>query len=419
MKIIYDFLKQYNKEYDYYQKLSEIVADKIEDQLIKQGIKAEVTHRAKRPDKLKDKLVKRNIEKKYASVEEIYSDIIDLAGVRVSLYFPSERALVEQIITRLFHVEEMKSFPEESFKPVNTKRFSGYWATHYRVKLNKSKNTTNTHQPTVEIQVASVLMHAWSEVEHDLVYKPFTGNLSDAELAILDEINGLVIAGEIALERLKFLINERTSRHFTIGSIYELHNFIIKNIEFNDLERIRLGDSYLLYNFLSKVETIDLRDFKGFIKRINFDSGITLTDQLIQMMIVEYYDKVKDKLTIYFRNLNVPEKTIACSVSFIRYWIILERAYILILTGSFSKTGIYTFPDFQNLATLNILTPDEALRLNELKKDRTLLLQGIKNFEENELRSSLKTVKSLTRKTIEHVDIDNFKADLLKEFGDI
>ena len=419
MKIIYDFLKQYNKEYDYYQKLSEIVADKIEDQLIKQGIKAEVTHRAKRPDKLKDKLVKRNIEKKYASVEEIYSDIIDLAGVRVSLYFPSERALVDHIITRLFQVEEKKSFPEESFRPVNTKRFSGYWATHYRVKQNKSKNNTNTHQPTVEIQVASVLMHAWSEVEHDLVYKPFTGNLSDAELAILDEINGLVIAGEIALERLKFLINERTSHHFTIGSIYELHNFIIKNIEFNDLERIRLGDTYLLYNFLSKVETIDLKDFKTFIRRINFDSEMTLTDQLIQMMIVEHYDTVKDKLTIYFRNLNVPEKTIACSVSFIRYWIILEKAYVVILNGSLSKSEVYTCPDFTNLVPLDMLTPDEALRLNELKKDRILLLQGIKNFEENELRSSLKTVKILTRKTIEHVDIDNFKADLLKEFGNI
>ena len=25
----------------------------------------------------------------------------------------------------------------------------------------------------VEIQVACVFMHAWSEVEHDLVYKPF------------------------------------------------------------------------------------------------------------------------------------------------------------------------------------------------------------------------------------------------------
>ena len=37
-----------------------------------------------------------------------------------------------------------------------------------------------------------MLMHAWSEVEHDLVYKPFSGNLSASELAILDEINGLV-----------------------------------------------------------------------------------------------------------------------------------------------------------------------------------------------------------------------------------
>ena len=419
MKIIYDFLKQYNKEYDYYQKLSEIVADKIEDQLIKQGIKAEVTHRAKRPDKLKDKLVKRNIEKKYTSVEDIYADIIDLAGVRVSLYFPSERALVDHIITRLFQVEEKKSFPEESFRPVNTKRFSGYWATHYRVKQNKSKNNTNTHQPTVEIQVASVLMHAWSEVEHDLVYKPFTGNLSDAELAILDEINGLVIAGEIALERLKFLINERTSHHFTIGSIYELHNFIIRNIEFNDLEKIRLGDSYLLYNFLSKVYSVDLKDFKSFIKRINFDSVMTLTDQLIQMMIVEHYDTVKDKLTIYFRNLNVPEKTIPCSVSFIRYWIILEKAYNLILTGSLSKTRVYTCPDFTNLVPLTLLTPDEALRLNELKKDRTLLLQGIKNFEENELKSSLKIVKNLTRKTVEHVHIEHSKAELMKEFNNI
>jgi ppGpp synthetase/RelA/SpoT-type nucleotidyltranferase len=60
MKIIDDFIKQYNKEFDYYQKLSQIIASKIEDQLFKRGIKAIVTHRAKRPDRLKDKLVKRN-----------------------------------------------------------------------------------------------------------------------------------------------------------------------------------------------------------------------------------------------------------------------------------------------------------------------------------------------------------------------
>ena len=64
----------------------------------------------------------------------------------------------------------------------------------------------------VEIQVASVLMHAWSEVEHDLVYKPLQGTLSDEELAILDELNGLVLAGEIALERLQSAGNERVKQ---------------------------------------------------------------------------------------------------------------------------------------------------------------------------------------------------------------
>ncbi len=41
-------------------------------------------------------------------------------------------------------------------------------------------------------------MHAWSEVEHDLTYKPMQGTLSEEELSILDELNGLVLAGEIA-----------------------------------------------------------------------------------------------------------------------------------------------------------------------------------------------------------------------------
>lgn len=55
----------------------------------------------------------------------------------------------------------------------------------------------------LEIQVASVLMHAWSEVEHDLVYKPLQGTLSDEELSILDELNGLVLSGEIALNAFR------------------------------------------------------------------------------------------------------------------------------------------------------------------------------------------------------------------------
>ena len=85
MKIINEFIDQYNKEYDYYQKLSQIVSNKIEDQLFKRGIKAIVSFRAKKPERLLDKLVKRNEKKKYKNLNEIYEDIVDLAGIRISL----------------------------------------------------------------------------------------------------------------------------------------------------------------------------------------------------------------------------------------------------------------------------------------------------------------------------------------------
>ncbi|HYC84134.1 MAG TPA: hypothetical protein VEB86_02885, partial [Chryseosolibacter sp.] len=130
MKIIDDFIKQYNKEFDFYQELSKIVASKIEDQLFKRGIKAIVTYRAKRPDRLKDKILKRNEEKKYQTIDHIFNDIVDLSGVRVSLYFPSERDILDEIINELFHVEKKKEFPTEAHTPKHEKRFSGYWATH-------------------------------------------------------------------------------------------------------------------------------------------------------------------------------------------------------------------------------------------------------------------------------------------------
>jgi ppGpp synthetase/RelA/SpoT-type nucleotidyltranferase len=194
MKVIDAFIKQYNKEFDYYQKLSQIVSNKIEDQLFKRGIKAIVTYRAKKPDRLKDKLIKRNEEKKYKSVEDIFEDIVDLSGIRISLYFPSERDFIDELITELFTVEKKKVFPTNAHTPKYTKRFSGYWATHYRIKLKEDSSNKRYLGTLAEIQVASVLMHAWSEVEHDLVYKPFSGDLSREELAILDEINGLVLS---------------------------------------------------------------------------------------------------------------------------------------------------------------------------------------------------------------------------------
>lgn len=75
-------------------------------------------------------------------------------------------------------------------------------------------------------------MHASSKVEHDLVYKPDTGTLSKEEHAILDELNGLVIPDEIALERLRDVIEARVSNSLSIefANKYDLASYIYNKI---------------------------------------------------------------------------------------------------------------------------------------------------------------------------------------------
>ncbi|KAK7432108.1 hypothetical protein QQZ08_001398 [Neonectria magnoliae] len=82
-----------------------------------------------------------------------------------------------------------------------TNEFAGYRATHLRVELGSKDPSIDIQYTTtmIEIQVASLLMHAWSEVNHDLAYKTLNGTPSDGELRILDGINGLVCTGEVLL----------------------------------------------------------------------------------------------------------------------------------------------------------------------------------------------------------------------------
>jgi len=419
MKIIEDFIKQYNKEYDFYQKLSQIAANKIDDQLIKRGIKAIVTHRAKRPDRLKDKILKRNEDKKYKSIGEIFNDIYDLAGIRVSLYFPSEREIIDEIINDIFIIEKKKIFPNEAHTPKYEKRFSGYWATHYRIKL-KDDNLTKRYVDTIaEIQVASVLMHAWSEVEHDLVYKPFSGTLSKDEIAILDEINGLVLSGEIALERLQSAMSERTKKHKEIKNKYELTNFLLSNLNKDYLNKIKLGDTFLLNNYLNTIKNLNTEDFNNYINKINIDLKESVTDQLLNMLLVEFYDEKKPNLKDYFKNLHISERKASSFESFVRCWVVLEKAVREILREDKINTNKYLIPDFKVLQAKNILTIKEANDLRQLRQIRNYLLHGIETPAEEYLNNSYQTLKAITTKVVEQVPIKTIKDDLLKELEKI
>ncbi|HBZ26452.1 MAG TPA: RelA/SpoT protein [Rikenellaceae bacterium] len=418
MNIIDDFIKQYNKEFDYYQKLSQIVANKIEDQLFKRGLKAIVTFRAKRPERLNDKLVKRNEEKQYKMIDDIFKDIVDLAGIRISLYFPSDREIIDEILSELFHVEKTKKFPSAAHTPIYTKRFSGYWATHYRVKLKEESLTKRYLDTLAEIQVASVLMHAWSEVEHDLVYKPFTGDLSKEELAILDEINGLVLSGEIALERLQSAMAERTSKKENITDKFELTNYLINSIMSRNMPH-NLGNTSLLNNYLITTKSLNIKSLNDYLDKINIDSKDSISDQILNDLLINDYDTKKPNLKTYFKNLNISERKASGFESFIKCWVVLEKATREFLTEEEIKSRKFMIPDFKILKEKKILTVAETSQLSQIRQVRNYLLHGIETPTENYLKDSFQILKSLTQKVVDKVPTKATKEKLIKEIAEI
>lgn len=419
VRVIDDFIKQYSKEFDFYQKLSQIVAGKIEDQLSKRGIKAIVTSRAKRPESLRDKISKRNKDKNYETVQDVYDDIVDLSGIRVSLYFPSERTIIDEVINELFIIEKKKEFPDVAHTPKYTKRFSGYWATHYRVKLKEDKSLKRYADTLSEIQVASVLMHAWSEVEHDLVYKPFSGDLSREELAILDEINGLVLSGEIALERLQEAMANRTKNQDDLTDKYALTNFLINNFSKEDLAKVKLGNTYPLNKYLNTTKNFKVNDIYKYINLIDTNSTESVTDQLLDMLLVDSDEAGKLNLKNYFKNLQFSEKNASSFEAFVRSWVVLEKAIRQIQTSSRVTTRQHFVPNFEILVDKEILTKEEINDLRRLKQIRNHLLHGIESPSEEYLRESYKVLQFIARKVIQRVLPKTAKTQLEKEINSI
>lgn len=321
-QLVNEFVRRYRKEFDFYEQASRMAAQMLDAGLRSAGVRAIVTSRAKNPSRLEEKIRQRSKKSNYKDLASISDDIADLAGVRVALYFPAESQETGKIIRTMFTlIEDAKTFPD-SGKPTSSdqknteeknyiKRFSGYSATHYRVQI--PDNALNESQKRyaeakIEIQVASVLMHAWSEVEHDLVYKPLLGNLSLEEYAILDELNGLVISGEIALERLQRAGEIRAStngrpygNHFELAA--SILDFARSKLSAHDIKESEVGRVDELFELLKSIGIITPERLAPYLAILHTDfDQRPLSDQIIDQLLSE-----DPRRYFSYRNIHRPE----------------------------------------------------------------------------------------------------------------
>ncbi|MFM0648102.1 RelA/SpoT domain-containing protein [Paraburkholderia bryophila] len=419
MDLISQFVARYRKEFDFYEQSSRMAAQVLDSNLQSAGVRAIVTSRAKSPARLEEKVRQRALNKSYSSVDDIYEDIVDLAGVRVALYFPAEREEVGRIVRSLFVlVAPQKDFPTAA-KPSYKKRFSGYWATHYRVRLAESmlnESQKRYAEARIEIQVASVLMHAWSEVEHDLVYKPLQGVLSEGEYSILDELNGLVLAGEIALERLQRAAEQRVSadgreflNHYDLAaSLLEMSRQRLSDLEIGDSS---IGRADLLFSLLQELDLNTPEHLQKYISAIHSDfERRPIAEQVIDQVLSE--DPQRYNTFERLRTFNVPLLISSTSEpphtsqsdaigQFIALWIEYENLIrkIASLKG-IDKPGL---PTSRLLRSLDDL-PSEVLEASErLRRFRNQLVHGIEVPDAEFIQSQATDLQSLLSRLRDHL----------------
>ena len=128
-----------------------------------------------------------------------------------------------------------------------------------------------------------------------MIYKPLQGALSDEELSILDELNGLVLTGEIALERLQSAGNERIkNKETTFTSQYDLasylYNYLSSHFKEEDVE-LRMGNIELLFKLLSRLKFFKVKDIEPILKSVKFEKDRRNISQQIIDQIITGNDK--------------------------------------------------------------------------------------------------------------------------------
>ena len=160
-------LTQYDQQRKKYERFAREVEHQLRCILEEEGIVCNaITSRVKERDSLTQKIdVKSD---KYKSL----SEVTDIAGIRIITYYDSDVERAAKIVEREFCVDKENSINKR--EALGPEKF-GYCSVHYVVSMNEDrlKRPENRGYAGIkcEIQIRTVLQHAWAEIEHDLGYK--------------------------------------------------------------------------------------------------------------------------------------------------------------------------------------------------------------------------------------------------------
>ncbi|WP_127550582.1 GTP pyrophosphokinase family protein [Paenibacillus amylolyticus] len=214
-KNIDDLRSWYSEKHAIYSNLASKVESIIREQLEFEGVTYySISSRAKDIESF----IKKASKEKYS---DPITQIQDLAGIRVITFVRSEVLQCSEIIRPLFQIDEQNSI--DKGRELGDDKV-GYRSLHYVAKLSderiKLPEFRGYQDLNFEIQIRTILEHAWADISHDRSYK-FQGDfppeydikrrfaLASATLELVDREFDAIVS---TLNQYEAVIDERTSK---------------------------------------------------------------------------------------------------------------------------------------------------------------------------------------------------------------
>lgn len=166
-------VNEYLNVHTYWTEVAEATGRVIEQAIKSRGIQVHsVQFRSKAPASFGRKASKPSdedpLQPKYRNPLQ---EITDLSATRIITFFPKTIEKIDAVLQEEFEILERSDKAEDLLEE---ERF-GYQSVHYLVRLSKARAGLAEYQrfagATTEVQVRTILQHAWAEIEHDIQYK--------------------------------------------------------------------------------------------------------------------------------------------------------------------------------------------------------------------------------------------------------
>jgi hypothetical protein len=252
-------------------------------------------------------------------------------------------------------------------------------------------------------------MHAWSEVEHDLVYKPLDGDFSPEEYAALDQLNGLVLAGEMALETLQKAQQARVAlKGKRIATRYDLAVHLLSRAEGiteDPVNEAGLGRVDLLFDLISQLQIDTAEKLSPYLEALHGNLELRpLSEQIIDSLLAEdptryeTYSSIRARRNLPLHEAGPEDQDIEYQVgAFMSRWIALETLLRRVTPADERYPAVI---NIRLLRSLELLDRGALDQLNRLRQMRNNLVHGIETPPAASLAEAAQSINSLRNEII-------------------